>query len=182
MVQPDLMEELQDPLGSISAASCISEAMLRLNTLEHKDPKRRPSLAKAYHFVMAGGLSEEKEWENLGRVSLATLKTYWRQSCYALPFYHALEVVKIDIAKISPMAFDGAKQFTKRIAKEPDIFTKYFGVAKGIQKQILQLLDDSAKRSQFIQFPEYVTPIPWAVKSLSKKQIEISRTYNRKSL
>jgi hypothetical protein len=125
-VQPHLMEELKDPLGSLGAASCISEVMLRLNTLEHKDPKRRPSLAKAYHFVMAGGLLGEKEWEGFGRVSLSTLKTYWRQRCYALPFFHALEVVNIDITKLSPMAFDGSKQFAKRVSKEPELFAEYF--------------------------------------------------------
>lgn len=131
---------------------------------------------------MAGGLASEEEWSELGKVSLATLKSYWRTRCHALPFLHALDAADFNIVNWSPFQTDGAVVFAKNIKRKPRVLIELFGRAKAITNQINDLLDESAKRGNFMIFPSDLPEIEWFPKGLSKEQREISKSYRRLSL
>ncbi len=172
-------EQYAQVLDNMYSATCISEALLRLATVRHSDPKRNASLAKAYHFVMAGGLSIEDEWKDLEKISLATLKSYWRDYCHALPFIHAIDTAELPFERWSPFVWNGVKDFEKDSRKKPTAIKEMIEMANDVQAQILATIDKSAKRTNFFTFPSSMTRKKWEPRPLSPEQLKISRTYSR---
>lgn len=163
---------------SMESASLISEALLKLSMMPHKDPMRKASLAKAYYLVKRGGFLPDGEWTEESVVaSDASLKNYWRDWGEALPFAQALESSGIDIIGWSPFDWDGSKNFSRELCKEPDLFMKFFGAARSIQQQVSDLLDSNAKKPPFLCFPTEIEPCEWRATPLNKRQLEIMKTY-----
>lgn len=171
-------KQIESGVVSMESASLISEALLKLSTIPHKDPRRKASLAKAYHLVKRGGFLPDDEWSEKSVVaSDASLKNYWKDWSEALPFVHALESFDIDILAWSPFDWDGSRNFGRELVKKPELFMEFFGTAMSIQKQIIDLLDISARKPPFLSFPPEIEPCDWKATPLDKRQSEIMKTY-----
>jgi hypothetical protein len=171
-------EYIEACIESMNGASLISEALLRLSVVQHTDPKRGASLAKAYHLVKFGGFHSDEELAKKSEVaSDASLKNYWKQWSETLPFAHAFNALEIDVLEWSPFERDGLKNYLRDLRKRPDIFKQIFGTARSVQDQIRNLLDQSARKPPFFAFPPETAVVDWRAEPLDSRQIEIMKSY-----
>jgi hypothetical protein len=177
-----LSDRIKQLVDSMYEYSVISEALLRLATVQPEDPKRVSSLAKAYHFVRSGGFHRAEDGNSLEDVPKeASLKGFWKSWCDTYPFVHAFDSAGIELADWSPFLEHGSEKFSHDLSSRPDLFVNVFGTAKSIQLQMISLLDETARKRPFFKFPDDIVPTEWRAQPLDERQLEIASSYRYRS-
>ena len=173
-----LGDALIDDIDLMYGASRISEALLRLSTVKDRNPRGRASLARALDFVLKGGIDLDEDGKPTRLiVSLASLKSYWRDLCHTFPFVLAFEAHDLEIAIWSPVNLDGVVEFSKETKANPELLSNIFAMANTIQKEMLGLLDPAAKGRAFLNFPDECPTAQWEPEPLNSNQLEVAARY-----
>jgi hypothetical protein len=135
-----------------------------------KDTAKRPSLNKAIHFILNGGLGSGY------KASPATIKKQWVRYLTRTPFLLAEEQMELGVIGAAPDQKDWLKS-TERVLKRTSLLREFFGLARGIQSDLISKLDPvSRKRFQFVEIPKAIEPVECEWDEFTPEQCKI---YNR---
>lgn len=160
-------DDLPSQVDGLWGVERIVEFFLSVDSI----PSLKPSLNKAMFFIDYGGYGKD------AKRSLSSLKNDWVKYAVCSPFIYAAGGFDFDDFWIAPDDEDAIAHAANSLDEEGWL-QDFFGQALHTQNALLKNLDRSTvKRFKFLDFPDFIKPIPAETSALDAEQLKILKEY-----